>query len=103
VVPTLVAMRDTYGGALFSEFGFLDALNPTFKVDVPVQHGRVDPELGWFDTDYLGIDQGPIIAMIENYRSELIWRTMRGNAHVIRGLRRAGFRGGWLDESPEGP
>jgi hypothetical protein len=103
VVPTLVAMRDTYGGALFSEFGFLDALNPTFKVDVPVQHGHVDPELGWFDTDYLGIDQGPIIAMIENYRSELIWRTMRGNAHVIRGLRRAGFRGGWLDELPEGP
>ena len=28
---------------------------------------------GWFDTDYVGIDQGAILAMVENYRSELIW------------------------------
>jgi hypothetical protein len=63
----------------------------------------VDPEHGWYDTDYLGIDQGPIVAMIENHRSELIWRTMKKNPHVIRGLRRAGFRGGWLDEIPEVP
>src|SRR6266550_9279586 len=45
---------------------------------------------------YLGIDQGPILAMIENFRSELVWRLMRGNAHIIRGLKRAGFTGGWL-------
>jgi hypothetical protein len=102
VVPALVAMRDTYGDDLYAEYGFLDALNPTFRADVPVQHGRVDPELGWFDTDWLGIDQGPIVAMIENHRSGLVWRTMRRNAHLVRGLRRAGFGGGWLDESPEG-
>ncbi len=36
------------------------------------------PGLGWFDGDYLGIDQGPIVAMIENYRTELVWKTMRG-------------------------
>jgi hypothetical protein len=102
VVPTLVAMRDTYGDDLYAEYGFLDALNPTFRVDVPVQHGRVDPEVGWFDTDWLGIDQGPIVAMIENHRSGLVWRTMRRNPHLVRGLRRAGFSGGWLDESPEG-
>ncbi len=34
--------------------------------------------------------------MIENYRSELVWKTMRKNAHVIAGLKRAGFTGGWL-------
>lgn len=97
VVPTLLAMRDRWGDALYAEYGFLDALNPTFTADVPVRHGRVDPERGWFDTDYLGIDQGPIVAMIENHRSGLIWRTMRSNEHLGRGLRRAGFRGGWLD------
>jgi hypothetical protein len=97
VVPALASLVETYGERIFSTYGFLDALNPTFTLDVPVQHGRVDPGLGWFDTDWLGIDQGPILAMIENERSGLIWRTMRGNPHLVRGLRAAGFRGGWLD------
>jgi len=97
VIPTLMSVLDTYGDRIYGDYGFLDALNPTFKLDVPVQHGRVDPELGWFDTDYLGIDQGPILAMIENYRTELVWRVMRRNPHVVRGLRAAGFTGGWLD------
>jgi len=101
VIPTLISMRDTYGEHLFSTFGFLDAMNPTLTSDIPVQHGQVVPGKGWFDTDYLGIDQGPILAMIENYRSGLIWRTMRRNTHVIRGLRAAGFAGGWLDEAAE--
>ena len=57
------------------------------------------PTLGWFDTDYLGIDQGPIVLMIENYRTELIWRVMRTNPYVVTGLRRAGFTGGWLDRA----
>ena len=57
--------------------------------------------VGWFDTDYLGIDEGPILAMIENHRSELVWKTMRRNAHLIRGLRAAGFTGGWLDGASE--
>jgi hypothetical protein len=34
--------------------------------------------------------------MIENYRSGLIWRLMRNCAPIVRGLRRAGFTGGWL-------
>jgi hypothetical protein len=102
VLPTLLAMRMDYGDNVFSTYGFLDALNPTFKLAVPVQHGRVDPAAGWFDTDYLGIDQGPILAMVENYRSELVWRTMRKNPHVIRGLQAAGFTGGWLDSLQAG-
>jgi hypothetical protein len=52
--------------------------------------------LGWFDVDYLGIDQGPILAMIENYRTDFVWRVMRRNAHIVRGLKKAGFTGGWL-------
>ena len=81
-----------------ARYGFLDAFNPTLtSTDVPLQHGRVVPGLGWFDTDYLGIDQGPILAMIENYRSGLVWRLMREAPYIVRGLRRAGFTGGWLD------
>ena len=96
VLPTLMAMKEDHGENLFAEYGFLDAVNPTFTLEVPVQHGRVVPGKGWYDTDYLGIDQGPILAMIENHRTGLIWKTMRRNPHVIRGLKAAGFSGGWL-------
>jgi len=98
VLPTLMAMREDHGELLFSEYGFLDALNPTLTRKIPVQHGQVVPGRGWYDTDYLGIDQGPILAMIENHRTGLIWRTMRRNPHIIRGLLAAGFTGGWLTE-----
>jgi hypothetical protein len=46
---------------------------------------------GWFDTDVLGIDQGPIVMMIENHRTGRIWSRMMRNEDVLRGLRNAGF------------
>ncbi len=98
VVPTLLAMYEDHGEFGFGEYGFLDAFNPTLTVDVEVQHGQVVPGRGWYDTDYLGIDQGPILAMIENHRTGLVWKTMQRNPHVVRGLRAAGFTGGWLDD-----
>ncbi len=98
VLPAIVAMK-ARGEALFSRYGFLDAFNPTFRLEIPVHHGRVVPGVGWFDTDYLGIDQGPIIAMVENARTELVWKTLRKNPYVVSGLRRAGFTGGWLDSA----
>jgi hypothetical protein len=49
---------------------------------------------------YYGLDQGPIIMMIENYRTGLIWRLMRRAPVIVKGLRRAGFRGGWLGDPP---
>jgi hypothetical protein len=57
-------------------------------------------DVGWVASDYLGIDQGTIVAMIENYRSELIWKIMQRNPHIRRGLQRAGFSGGWLSSPP---
>ena len=93
---SLVAMREKYGDNLFTSYGFLDSFNPTFDVDVTPQHGKVVSGVGWFDTDYLGIDQGPIVAMIENYRSDLIWKTMKKNPYIVSGLKKAGFTGGWL-------
>jgi hypothetical protein len=99
VVPTLMAMRADYGAYAYDRHGFVDALNPTLDAAVPVSAGRIVPGVGWFDTDRLGIDQGPTLAMIENWRSGLVWRVMRRNPYIARGLRRAGFQGGWLDAS----
>jgi hypothetical protein len=92
-------MRGRFGEPAFGRYGFVDALNPTYDAPVRVQHGHVVPGVGWFDHDHLGIDQGPILVMIENFRSGLVWTTMRKNPHLVRGLRRAGFTGGWLDSS----
>jgi hypothetical protein len=50
----------------------------------------------WVSPGHFGLDQGIVTLMIENYRSQLIWRLMRSCPHIITGLRRAGFRGGWL-------
>jgi hypothetical protein len=96
-IPSIRAFRTRFGEHLYQTFGFLDAVNPSFTfADVPLRHGRVIENLGWVASDYLGIDQGPIVAMIENYRSELIWNIMKRNPYVRRGLERAGFSGGWL-------
>ena len=103
-IPAAVAMREQYGAIAFGQYGFFDSFNPTLQLTTaPLHHGRVDAQLGWADTDYLGIDQGPILAMLENWRSELVWKTMRTNPNIIRGLRRAGFTGGWLDAAPSSP
>jgi hypothetical protein len=98
-IAALREMKNRYGGNLYSKYGFLDAFNPTLRTSQGVTSGHVDPAQGWFDVDYLGIDQGPIVAMIENHRSGLVWKTMRKNPHIVRGLKRAGFTGGWLEEA----
>lgn len=51
---------------------------------------------GWISEGYFGLDQGIIVLMIENYRSQLIWKLMRNCPYMKTGLQRAGFRGGWL-------
>ena len=97
VIPAVLEMHRRYSQHIYSTYGFVDAFNPSFDFPVSLRQGRRYPGFGWADTDYLGIDQGPIIAMIENYRSDLIWRTMRNNPYLRRGLMRAGFSGGWLE------
>jgi len=95
-IPAIREMTTRYGANLYSTYGFLDAFNPTLRTAEQLKHGRVHPAQGWFDVDYLGIDEGPVVAMIENHRGGLVWSTMRKNPHVVRGLKRAGFTGGWL-------
>ena len=70
-------------------YGFRCSFNQTFRVE--------DSPTGWWVTPYqFGIDQGPVVLMIENYRTELIWNIMRRCPYIVAGLRRAGFSGGWL-------
>jgi hypothetical protein len=85
---------------LFGQYGFLDAFDPTFQFTGKATQGQVVAGKGWFDTDYLGIDEGPILGMLANYRGDLVWKYMRKSPYIIKGLRRAGFRGGWLDQAP---
>jgi hypothetical protein len=56
----------------------------------------VDAAPAWISPGHFGLDQGIVVMMIENYRSELIWRLLRGCPVIRSGLQRAGFRGGWL-------
>lgn len=66
-------------------YGFDASFNPTFPDQTHNPHGWVSP---W----RFGLNQGPIVMMIENHRSGLIWRTMGQSRYVVEGLKRAGFR-----------
>jgi len=82
----LFEMYNKYGSKLYREYGFADAFNLSVS------------ETGWFAPDYIGIDQGALLLQLENYQSELIWNILKRNPYIIKGLRKAGFNGGWLDE-----
>ena len=97
VIPCVKAMKARYP-AIYTRYGFLDAFNPTLTETGgnDLLHGDIHPGVGWIADDYLGIDQGPIVIMIENHKSDLVWRLMRTDPHLRRGLEHAGFSGGWL-------
>jgi len=95
-IPAVLEMYKRFGKYIYAKYGFLDAFNLNFTFSDHLRQGRCIPDFGWVDNDYLGIDQGAILAMIENYRSGLVWRTMRRSPYVRDGLQRAGFTGGWL-------
>ncbi len=90
-IEALYTMKNTFGDSLYQEYGFKDAFNMTYTHPGSEQKG-------WFNKDYLGIDQGPILIQLENYQTELIWDLMKKNKYIVSGLKRAGFKGGWLDE-----
>ena len=105
---TLAALKEMarrYPGTLWTDdYGFRDAFNPSFTFrDAAVKENSEVTDEGWFDHDYLGIDQGPILLMAENLRTGLVWETMKRSPYLVRGLERAGFRGGWLDGARPAP
>lgn len=71
-------------------YGFKATYNPTFKTT-----GRN----GWISPYHLGINHGPIVLMIANDQTGLLWELMRACPYLVNGLRRAGFAGGWLDDA----
>ncbi len=75
-------------------YGFDASYNPTFP-DKNNKYGS------WISKWQLGLNQGPVILMIENYQTGLIWEIMKRCPNIITGLHRAGFCGGWLDQVPQ--
>jgi hypothetical protein len=97
VTSTLQVMLARFGPRIYSRYGFFDAFNLSFDYDdVALSTGQRIAGWGWVDSNYLGIDQGPMLAMLGNHENESVWRPMRSNPHLRRGLTRAGFSGGWL-------
>jgi hypothetical protein len=85
VLPTVHNMWDNYRADLWGPYGFLDAFNLDY---------------GWWDTDNIGIDQGPIVLMIENYGWGSVWERFMQNPDIQVGLQRAGFVQASTDVEP---
>jgi len=77
VLATLRNMKEKYGDkGLWGKYGFLDSFNPT---------------IDWYNKDYLGIDQGPILIMAENLRTGLIWKYSMQDPLIKKGIEILGF------------
>ncbi len=95
VLPTVADFRRWQRPGIEHRYGFKATFNPTF----PDPGGHPD---GWISPWYFGLNVGPIVVMIENYRSGMVWRLLRGCRAVVAGLQAAGFEGGWLPR-PDSP
>ena len=69
------------GDKIWNEYGFVDAFNETKN---------------WFAGSYLAIDEGPIVVMIENYRSGLLWKLFMSCPEVRGGLKKLNFQSPYL-------
>jgi hypothetical protein len=90
VIPTIEAFSEM---EIESEEGY------GYKATVNFTFPREEESEPWVSPYHYGINQGPVVLMIENYQGELIWELMRKAPPIIRGLRRAGFEGGWLEDA----
>ena len=89
VLPAIRYFTDRVKLTQADSYGFKASFNPTYPVNS-------DNVYGWVSRWNYGLNQGPIVFMIENHRSGLIWRLMRQCPYIVDGLRKAGFRDGWL-------
>jgi len=76
VIPTIKSFNEKYSKSLWGPYGYFDAFNPT---------------LNWFNKEYIGIAQGPLLLMIENFRTGLIWEYVMKDSVIQNGLKRLGF------------
>ncbi len=99
-IPALIEMKQRFGRYVYNQHGFLDSFNMSFTFTGANQRkGKVHAGFGWVANDQLVIDQGTILLMVENYRSDAVWKVMRRSPHLRRGLERMGFTGGWLEQA----
>ena len=89
VLPTIHHFVHTLQLHDHNRYGFKATFNQTFD-------GNSQSPAGWVSPWHYGLNLGPIVLMIENHLSGMVWNLMRGNAYIVDGLRRAGFAGGWL-------
>lgn len=75
-IPFIRNLYNTYAISVWGDYGFTDGFNLT---------------TGWWDTDVIGIDQGPMVLMIENWRNEKVWLRFMRSPEIQTGLARAGF------------
>jgi hypothetical protein len=81
---SMAAMKHFYfnmGDKIWGEYGFVDAFNETQD---------------WYAKSFLAIDQGPIVVMMENYRSGLLWKLFMSIPEVQKGLKKLGFKSPWI-------
>jgi hypothetical protein len=76
VLPTIKSINEKYGKNLWGKYGYYDAFNPTVK---------------WYNDDFIGIDQGPMLIMIENFRTGLVWDNIMKDPIIQKGLNKLGF------------
>ena len=69
------------GSKIWSEYGFVDAFNETKN---------------WYADSHLAIDQGPVIVMIENFRTGLLWKLFMSCPEIKTGIKKLGFESPWL-------
>jgi hypothetical protein len=87
VMPVLRHFLTGLGDRIWGRYGFVDAFCE---------------QQNWYADTYLAIDQGPIVVMIENYRTGLLWNLFMRVPEVQVGLRRLGFSSHWLGAASEG-
>jgi hypothetical protein len=88
VIPTIQHLNQIEVGVA-CHYGLEATINPTF----PSSRGK---HCGWLSPWHYGINEGPMVLMIENYRTEFLWNLMRQCPYIVSGLRKAGFISGWL-------
>ena len=98
VLPTIHHFTHALPRCHHERYGFKASFNQTWT-ELPA----ADTPAGWHSPYCFGLNLGPIVLMIENHRSGMVWNLMRGCDWITTGLRRAGFEGGWLraEERPQ--
>ncbi len=91
VLPTLRHAIERLRLKSPSKHGFDASFNASYP-------DKTKNPFGWVSPWRFGLNEGPIVMMIDNFQNKLLWEIMKNCSYLINGLKRAGFSGGWLDK-----